>query len=75
MPKRYPAKEIIHTLERAGFEHISQRGSHIKLRKQTPSGKLTVIIPNYKEIAAGVFSSILRQAKMSKEEFLKLLKK
>lgn len=69
MPKRYSAKEVVRLLKRAGFQQISQRGSHVKFRKSIPSGKITVIVPYHKEIAAGVFASILRQAKMSREEF------
>lgn len=69
MPKLYSAREIIKILQKAGFEIISQKGSHIKLRG-IQNGKLqTVIVPNHKEIARGTFSSILNQANMTKKEF------
>jgi len=32
MPKLYSAKEVIKALKKAGFEIVSQRGSHIKLK-------------------------------------------
>lgn len=69
MPKLYSARTIIKILERNGFSQISQRGSHIKLQKRAEREKLTVIVPNHKEIATGTFSSILRQARMSRKEF------
>lgn len=74
MPKLYSSKHIIKVLERKGFVFVSQRGSHIKLRK---SGKkyLTVIVPaNRKEIPAGTFRSILRQSNLMETDF-KITKK
>lgn len=59
MPKLYSAKEVIKALQRAGFETVSQRGSHIKMRGIREGKIQTVIIPNYKEIPQGTFSSIL----------------
>lgn len=69
MPKLYSAKVILNTLQRAGFSIISQKGSHIKLYKRQEEESFTVIVPNHKEIALGTFSSILKQAGMSKKEF------
>jgi len=31
MPKLYSAREVLNTLKRAGFDIVSQKGSHIKL--------------------------------------------
>lgn len=45
-------------LERAGFEHVSTRGSHAKYR----SGDRTVIVPLHRTLAVGTLRSILRQA-------------
>ncbi len=74
MPKLYSSKEVIKSLHRAGFEIISQKGSHIKLRGII-SGKLqTVIVPNHKEIARGTFNSILIQSNLTKQEFESYLK-
>jgi len=69
MPKLYSAKEIIKTLKKAGFEVISQKGSHIKLRGIKEGKIQTVIVPNHKEITRGTFSSILVQASMTRKEF------
>lgn len=74
MPKLYSARVVLSALQRGGFSITSQRGSHVKLTK-TVSGKTYVtIIPNHKEIARGTFSSILKQANLTEEEFQKLLK-
>ncbi|CAB4624916.1 unannotated protein [freshwater metagenome] len=59
----------IKALAGAGFVEVSQRGSHVKLRK----GDATVIVPMHKELAAGTLRSIIRQSGMSVEEFLLFL--
>ncbi len=74
MPKLYSARIILSALERAGFSVVSQKGSHIKLVKKSVNNIHTVIVPYHKEIAIGTFGSILRQAGMTKKEFLKFVK-
>jgi predicted RNA binding protein YcfA (HicA-like mRNA interferase family) len=61
--------EIIRALERLAFARVSQRGSHVKMR----SGRLTVIVPLHREVKRRTLSSILRQAEVSANEFLKAL--
>jgi predicted RNA binding protein YcfA (HicA-like mRNA interferase family) len=52
-----------------GFFFISQKGSHIKLRK-VGAETLTVIVPaNRKEIPTGTFRSILRQSSLTEGDF------
>ncbi|MDP2974261.1 MAG: type II toxin-antitoxin system HicA family toxin [Candidatus Diapherotrites archaeon] len=75
MPK-FPVvsgKEVIKALQKAGFEFISQKGSHVKLRKVDSSGKKTAIIPLRPVIRTGTMKSILRQAHMSIEELQNFL--
>ncbi|OGI32191.1 MAG: hypothetical protein A2489_01320, partial [Candidatus Moranbacteria bacterium RIFOXYC12_FULL_36_13] len=61
MPKLYSSSNIIKVLQKKGFVFISQKGSHVKLRKNS-SPTLTVIVPaGRKEIPFGTFKSILRQ--------------
>ena len=66
----YSAREVLAALRRAGFEQVSQRGSHVKLRN--PAGR-TAIVPDHSEIARGTMRSILRQADLTPDEFEKLL--
>lgn len=62
-------REIKRKLEAAGFEVVSQKGSHVKFAKDTTEGKLTTIVPKYKEVTIGTIGSILRQAGLSVDEF------
>ena len=57
---------VVRALVSVGFAQISQRGNHVKLRRD----RLTVIVPLHRELA---LRSILRQAEMTPEEFIKLV--
>ncbi len=65
--------DVIKALKKAGFEVVRQRGSHVSLHKKTPQGILLTVVPRKPEIKRGTLLSILRQAGISREEFLKLL--
>lgn len=70
MPKLYSSSTIIKVLERKGFFLVSQKGSHMKFRKTLKEETITAIVPaNKKEVPCGTFKSILRQSKLSEEEF------
>lgn len=62
--------ETIMALGRAGFVQVSQKGSHVKVRRK--DGR-QAIVPLHDELAPGTLRSILRQAGISVEEFLRLL--
>lgn len=69
MPRLYSSSYIIKVLQNKGFFYVSQRGSHVKFRK-FGNPILTVIIPaNKKEIPYGTFKSILRQSKLTEDDF------
>ena len=55
----FSGRQAIRTLETLGYEEVSRRGSHVKLRNE--SGR-TVIVPDHRELARGTLASILRQA-------------
>lgn len=65
-------REVKRKLEAAGFEIISQKGSHVKFIKSEAGQIRTAIVPNHKEIAIGTLRSILRQAGIAAEDFEKL---
>ena len=71
---RISAKDLIKILQKVGFIIISQRGSHIKLRKIKPFRR-TIIIPNHKIIRPGTLNNILKMIEVTKEKLEKLLKK
>lgn len=75
MPKlrRVSGKEAIRTLECLGFEKVRQRGSHVVLKKQTPEGAVGCAVPLHRELAIGTLRGILRQARVTLDEFMENL--
>lgn len=74
MGDKYPLlapKEIINVLIKLGFVFKSQRGSHAKYANRNR----VVIIPMHNEVARGTLKSILFQANIELDDFMKLLKK
>lgn len=70
---RFPAldgKEISEELKRFGFLIDRQRGSHVFMKH--PDGRVTVVPVHAGEvIGPGLFAKILRDVKLTREEFLK----
>ena len=67
-----PAKKVIQILERVGFEKIRQRGSHIFFRH--PDGRTTIVpVHRGEDIGRGLLQEIIKDTKLTKEEFLKYL--
>lgn len=60
--KRLSGAEVINILKQFGFEVYSQRGSHVKLRRISRSGKETLTIPNHRQLDTGTCRAIYRQA-------------
>ena len=63
-------KETVTILEKAGFKVVRRRGSHVVMKKETPSGVIGCVIPLHKELATGTLRGILKQAQLSPEEFI-----
>jgi predicted RNA binding protein YcfA (HicA-like mRNA interferase family) len=63
----YTAKEVLAKLLKAGFIEKRQVGSHKVLRHT--DGRQTYISMHTRDIPTGTFKKILKQAKISEEEF------
>ncbi|MCK4444868.1 MAG: type II toxin-antitoxin system HicA family toxin [Thermoplasmata archaeon] len=68
-----PAREIIKALKEIGFSVVGQKGSHVRLKRETETETRIVVVPDHLEVAVGTLSSILRQAGLSRQEFLKII--
>ena len=66
--------EIIKLLSKKGFGIARQKGSHVILTKETDEGKKAVVVPNHKEVDKGTLLEIIRQAGLTREEFMELIK-
>lgn len=66
-------KNVVTALKTAGFQEVSQKGSHIKLKGLWDGDNKTVIVPIHEELALGTLKSILRQAGMTIDEIKNFL--
>jgi predicted RNA binding protein YcfA (HicA-like mRNA interferase family) len=66
-------REVIKLLKEVGFVPVRQKGSHIILSKTDSVPRRGVVVPNHNEIDKGTLIEIIRQAGLTREEFLKLL--
>lgn len=66
------ASEVIKALEKAGFQRVRQRGSHVRLKH--PDGRVaSVPMHPAEEIDRWLLKKILRDAKIPDEEFVRIL--
>lgn len=64
--------KIIKALAKLGFKPVRQKGSHLVL--QHSDGRMTVVVVHgNEEIGRGLLLKIIKDGKVSKEEFLDIL--
>lgn len=73
MPKlpSFKPKVLIKKFEKVGYVIDRQKGSHVILYNRTDRKRLTIPL-HVKDLPKGTLLSIVKQAGLSKEEFLKL---
>jgi predicted RNA binding protein YcfA (HicA-like mRNA interferase family) len=64
-------KEAAKAFQKAGWEVLGQVGSHLVMVK--PGIKVNLSIPQHKELSIGTLRSLIRNAGLTVDEFLKLL--
>jgi len=68
-----PYDQVVRALQRDGWIVVRQRGSHIRLQKHTATETLKLTVPGHRPIKRTTLSHILKQARLSIEEFNSLL--
>ena len=61
---------IIRALQRSGFVVVRQTGSHIRLQKRIGDEVIKIIVPAHKPVKVSTLHKIVREAKITDEEFL-----
>ena len=64
-------KEAVKAFTKAGWTLRGQVGSHAVMTKEGVNANLS--IPQHKELSVGTLRSLIRNAEMSVDEFLKIL--
>lgn len=72
MPRlpRISSQKAIRTLEVMGFYQARQTGSHVVLKKPLPVGEIVCVVPLHDDLKIGTLSAILKQAKVTPDEFI-----
>lgn len=65
-------KRVIKIFEKIGYRVVRKRGSHFRLKHPN---KDPLSIPDHKILSKGLLRRLLRDSKLSVEEFVKLIKK
>ncbi|NER34202.1 MAG: addiction module toxin, HicA family [Oscillatoria sp. SIO1A7] len=64
------SKKAIRSLERLGFYQARQTGSHVILKKTLPDGEIVCVVPMHDELKIGTLSGVIKQAKVTQDEFI-----
>jgi len=67
-------REAIKAFERIGYQVVRQRGSHIRLRDETDPNHLPLTVPDHKTIKPGLLRKLLRDADLTLDKFVELLR-
>lgn len=68
-----PYDQIIRALQRDGWVVVRQRGSHVRLQKHTVEETLKLTVPTHRPLKRSTLAHILKQAKLTTEDFEELL--
>jgi predicted RNA binding protein YcfA (HicA-like mRNA interferase family) len=68
-----PYDQVVRALQRDGWIVVRQKGSHIRLQKHTATETLKLTVPAHRPIKRTTLSHILKQARLTIEEFNRLL--
>jgi len=66
-------KELIKILNKFGFKIVRQRGSHVRLENKTDNELIKITIPMHSMLKRGTLSRIIKDSKISEEEFTNYL--
>jgi len=68
-----PYDQIIRALQRDGWVVVRQKGSHVRLQKHTAAETLKSTVPTHRPLKRSTLAHILKQAKLTTEDFEELL--
>jgi predicted RNA binding protein YcfA (HicA-like mRNA interferase family) len=66
-------EKVIRALQRDGWVVVRQKGSHIRLQKHLRDETLKLTVPAHRPIKRSTLAHILKQVRISIDEFLDLL--
>ena len=72
--RKVSGKNVVKVLCNKFYFEISGRsGSHVRLSKMTPKGKVGTVVPLHKDLKIGTLKGVLKLANVDVDEFAKYL--
>ena len=68
-------RKAITVFETIGYQVVRQKGSHIRLRDDKNPDHKPLTVPDHKSLKAGLLRTLIRDAGLSVEDFVKLLQR
>lgn len=68
------SREVLAALEKLGYVPVRQRGSHIRMRHLSDPARKPVTVLAQQEIKPDLVRKIIKDANLTVEEFMKLLR-
>ena len=76
MAKTFSGRQVANILVRDfGFREVRQKGSHLKLKKQSGRKSIITVVPMHRELAGGTLRGVLKLAEVEYKDFLKATRK
>lgn len=69
----YRGEEVVRAFQRAGWKITRQRSTHVILEKEGYEATLSVPVHKGKNVKRGTLRDLIRDARMSVDEFLKYI--
>jgi predicted RNA binding protein YcfA (HicA-like mRNA interferase family) len=66
-------KKVVRALQRDGWVVVRQKGSHLRLQKHVHDETLKLTIPAHRPMKRSTLSHILKQARLSVDNFIELV--
>ena len=74
MAKTFSGKQVVKIFcKYFGFVVVSQKGSHVKLKRIFGGKNIITIVPMHKELARGTFRGVLDLGEVSEEDFMEFV--
>jgi predicted RNA binding protein YcfA (HicA-like mRNA interferase family) len=70
---RISGREAVSAFRELGYEFDRQRGSHIVLRHPLPPHR-RLVVPDHRELAKGTLRALIREAGITVEDFIALVR-
>ncbi len=70
-PPVLSGERLLKALERAGWQTVRQRGSHVRMKH--PDRRISLTVPLHRELKRGTLAGILADAGLDSEQLRRLL--